>query len=50
MFPPECIQLPPWREGEFDAGAAPERNRALYEILGVREDPPEDVLGVMGVY
>jgi len=51
MFPPERIQLPPWRQGEFDAdGAAPERNRVLYEILGVREDPLEDVLGVMGVY
>lgn len=50
MFPPDKIELPPWREGEFAAGDAPERNRVLYEILGSEEDSLEDMYGVMGVY
>jgi len=49
LFPPERIELPPWREGEFD-GRAPERNRVLYRMLGVEEDALEDVYGLMGVY
>ena len=49
MFPPEKIDLPPWREGEFDE-RAPERNRVLYQMLGVGNDNLEDVCGVMGVY
>ena len=50
MFPPERIQLPPWREGEFDEGRAPERNQVLYRMLGIGADPIEDLYGVMGVY
>jgi arylsulfatase A-like enzyme len=49
MYPPEQIQLPPWREGEFDE-RAPERNRVLHEMLGVAEDPLADVYGLLGVY
>lgn len=50
MFPREKIELPPWREGEFAGEEVPERNRVLYEILGMEEDALEDVRGVMGVY
>jgi arylsulfatase A-like enzyme len=50
MFPADRIQLPPWRDDEFTDGTAPERNRVLYEILGVREDAEKDVYGVMGAY
>lgn len=49
MFPPERIELPPWREGEFDE-RAPERNRVLYQMLGVEDDPLEDVYGLLGAY
>lgn len=50
LFPPGRIELPPWRDDEFTDGTAPERNRVLYEILGVRDDAEEDVLGVIGTY
>jgi choline-sulfatase len=50
MFPADKIDLPPWREGEFTDDRAPERNRVLYNILGMEEDPMEDVYGVMGAY
>jgi arylsulfatase A-like enzyme len=50
MFPPERINLPPWREGEFGDGAAPERNRVLYEMIGMEEDALEDIHGVMAAY
>ena len=49
MFPPEKIDLPPWREDEFDE-RAPERNQVLHEILGAEEDALEDIYGVMAVY
>jgi len=49
MFPPERIVLPPQRETEFDA-RAPERNRVLYRMLGYRQDAPEDLYGLLGVY
>ena len=49
LFPPENIDLPPWREDEFDE-RAPERNRVLYQMLGVAEDAIEDVYGLMSVY
>ena len=48
MFSPEVIDLPPWREGEFDA--APERNQVLYHILGVEDDPTEDIYGMLAAY
>ena len=49
MFPPDKIELPPWRDDEFDE-RAPERNRILYQMLGVAGDPLEDLYGLMGVY
>ncbi|MBT4500427.1 MAG: sulfatase-like hydrolase/transferase [Gemmatimonadetes bacterium] len=50
MFPQEKIELPPWREREFAGEEVPERNRVLYEMLGMEEDALDDVCGVMGVY
>ena len=50
LFPPEKIELPPWREGEFADERAPERNKVLYEMLGMEEDALEDAYGVSGVY
>jgi len=49
MFPPDKIDLPPWRDEEFD-DAAPERNRILHSILGMEEDSLDDVYGLMSVY
>ena len=48
MFPPEAIDLPPWREGEFVD--APERNRVLQHMMGLEDDPMEDVYGVLAAY
>ena len=50
MFPPDRIELPPSRDGEFSDGSAPERNRVLHEMLGMEEDPAEDIHGVLGAY
>lgn len=50
MFPPESIDLPPWRDGEFEDEHSPERNRILYRMLGVRDDDLDDVRGMMAVY
>jgi len=50
QFPPDVLQLPPWREEEFGGLEVPERNRVLYEILGMEEDALEDVYGVMACY
>ncbi len=50
MFSRDRIQLPPWRDGEFDDGSAPERNRVLHEMLGMAEDPVEEIHGVLGAY
>ena len=44
------VQLPPWRPGEFDDGTAPERNRALYEMLGVRNEEIDDLRGLLAAY
>ena len=49
MFPPERIQLPPWREDEF-AALAPERNRVLHQMLGMEEDRIEDIYGMLAAY
>jgi arylsulfatase A-like enzyme len=48
MFPPEKIELPPWQISELDN--APERNRVLYQLLGIDADPLDDVYGVLAVY
>ena len=49
LFPPERIDLPPWRENEFDE-RSPERNRVLYEMLGIKDVALEDVYGLLGAY
>jgi arylsulfatase A-like enzyme len=49
MFPPERIDLPPWREGEFDE-RAPERNQVLNRMLGITEDDIDDVYGLLATY
>ena len=50
LFPPGVIDLPPWRDGEFAGPEVPERNRVLYEILGMEDDSLDDVYGVMACY
>jgi arylsulfatase len=50
MYPRDKIELPPWRADEYTDGTAPERNIALYEMMGIREDSEEDVYGVVGAY
>ncbi|MEE2658934.1 MAG: sulfatase-like hydrolase/transferase [Candidatus Latescibacterota bacterium] len=51
LFPLDKIDMPPWRDEEFnDPDTVPERNRVLYEMMGVRDDNPEDVKRLMGVY
>jgi arylsulfatase A-like enzyme len=49
LYPPDKIELPPWREGEFDT-RAPERNRVLYEMLGLAGVALEEIYGLLGVY
>lgn len=49
-FPKEKIELPPWRDGEFDGPEVPERNRVLYEMLGIRNDNLDDLYGLLAVY
>ncbi|MFH1086777.1 MAG: sulfatase-like hydrolase/transferase [Chloroflexota bacterium] len=48
LFPPAAIQLPPWREDEM--ARAPERNRVLYQTLGMEDDPQEHVYGALAAY
>ena len=50
LFPPEQIELPPWRADEFADPRTPERNRVLYRMLGMAEDRLEDVYGLLAVY
>jgi len=48
MFPPDAIHLPPWDEGELER--APERNRVLYRLLGMEDEPMEHVYGLLAAY
>ena len=50
QFSQDKIELPPWREGEFDGDEVPERNKVLYQMLGMHRDSEEDVYGVMAAY
>ncbi|MEM7538987.1 MAG: sulfatase-like hydrolase/transferase [Chloroflexota bacterium] len=50
LFPPEKIDLPPSRDGEFTDGTAPDRNRILYEMLNYAKDDIQDVYGLLAVY
>jgi choline-sulfatase len=49
MFPPTAIDIPPWREAEFD-DRSPERNRVLFRMLGVKEEPERQLRELIGVY
>jgi arylsulfatase A-like enzyme len=49
MFPPESIDLPPSRDGEFDE-SSPERNRILHRILGLSGDSEDDIRRAISVY
>ncbi len=49
MFPPDEIELPPWKADEFDE-FAPERNRVLKRILDITQDDEADVRGVVSTY
>ncbi len=44
------VVMPPWRDGEFTDGTAPERNCVLHEMIGVEADPIDDVKSCVGVY
>ena len=50
MFGPDKIEMPPFREGEFTDGTAPERNRVLFEMIGMVDDDEADKKGVVGIY
>lgn len=49
MFPPDEIELPPWKADEFGE-SAPERNRILNRILDITQDDEADVRGVISTY
>lgn len=44
------VQLPRWRADEFSDGSAPERNRVLYEMMGVREEDVDALRELMAAY
>jgi arylsulfatase A-like enzyme len=50
MFGPDVVALPPRREDEFSDGSAPERNRVVDEMIGLDDDPEEEIRAVVGVY
>lgn len=50
LVPPESVRVPPLRNGEFDGPEVPERNRVLYEMIGLNEDSEEDKRGATAVY
>ncbi len=50
LFPPNVVELPARRAGEFSDGTAPERNRVMYEMLGTDGDPVAELYAVLGVY
>lgn len=52
MVSPDAVELPPWRVDEFadPQHPAPERNRVLHRMVGVADDPPEHVRGVVATY
>jgi len=47
---PEDVDMPPWRADEYTDGTAAERNKVLHAMIGVDDDPIEDVKGCVGVY
>ena len=48
MFPPEAIDLPPSREDEM--ADAPERNLVCRQMLGIEDDPVDDIYGALAAY
>ncbi|MCH2663283.1 sulfatase-like hydrolase/transferase [bacterium] len=50
QFRPDDIEMPPHREDEYLDGTASERNRVLYEMIGMTDDTEQDKKGVVGVY
>jgi len=50
MVPPELINLPPTRDGEFDGPGVPERNRVLYEMLSLDGKSEEEIRDIVGTY
>ena len=50
LFPPEAVDMPPYREGEFDGPGVPERNRVLYRMLGMDRGNSDEIFGLMGTY
>jgi arylsulfatase len=49
MFPQEKIDLPPWRDNEFDE-TSPNRNRILNQMLSLKNESDEDIYGVLACY
>ncbi len=49
MFPPDEIELPPWKTDEFD-DRSPERNRVLNRMLDITQDDEADVRGAISTY
>lgn len=50
MVPPELIDLPPTREGEFDGDSSPERNRVLYEMLSLDGKSEGEIRNIVATY
>lgn len=47
---PEDVVLPPWRADEYSDGTAPQRNKVLHAMIGIEDDPIEEVKACVGVY
>ncbi len=50
VIPPEDVELPPWRENEYTDGTTSERNQVLHAMIGVNNDPIDEVKACVGVY
>jgi len=50
MFPKENVKLPPQRKGEFDDESSPERNKILYEIMGHKDEPEDEIRAQISIY
>ena len=50
VIPPEDVVLPPWRDDEYTDGTTSERNQVLHAMIGVENDPIDEVKACVGVY
>ena len=50
MFPKENVKLPPQKRGEFDDESSPERNKILYEIMGHKDEPEDEIRAQISIY